>query len=218
MRTRRFENTLWERTKSLRPAVHGVVLRGLTFARSPPSLRVPDPSGLSGERRLSVLPGSLGARTREAQTAGRAEAGRAARVLAVPRPERESRPRGFRNASSDRGLIRGSASVRPACGARAGGFTRRPLRYRNHDFLWREKKKKKKQKRGFHFWCASSKTGGQISSLPSFPSPCRKTLAFWPLEFGELWRCKGLERIITIGQLLQCYFLLDFFLSFGERE
>lgn len=142
VRTRRFENTLWERTKSLRPAVHGVVLRGLTFARSPPSLRVPDPSGLSGERRLSVLPGSLGARTREAQTAGRAEAGRAARVLAVPRPERESRPRGFRNASSDRGLIRGSASVRPACGARAGGFTRRPLRYRNHDFLWREKRKK----------------------------------------------------------------------------
>lgn len=47
VRTRRFENTLWERAESLRPAVHGVLLRGLTVARSPPRLRVPGPSGLS---------------------------------------------------------------------------------------------------------------------------------------------------------------------------
>jgi hypothetical protein len=87
VRTRRFENTLWERAESLRPAVHGVLLRGLTVARSPPRLRVPGPSGLSGERRLSVLHGSSGARTREAQAEGRTvAAGRAAGVLAVPPP------------------------------------------------------------------------------------------------------------------------------------
>lgn len=87
MRTRRFENTLWERAESLRPAVRGVLLRGLTVALSPPRLRVPGPSGLSGERRPSVLHGSPGARTREAQAEGRIAAGRAAGVLAVtPRP------------------------------------------------------------------------------------------------------------------------------------
>lgn len=92
VRTRRFENTLRERAKSLRRAVHDVVLQDLAFARFPPGLRVPGPSGFSGERRLSVLSGPSEARTREAQVAGRAEAGWAAW-------ERESGPRGFRNAS-----------------------------------------------------------------------------------------------------------------------
>lgn len=129
VRTRRFENTLWELAKSLRPAVHGVAPWGLALALSPPCLRGPARSGLSGEWRPPVLLGPPGARTCAAQAVGRA--------AGVPGGLRQpvSRPRGCRSASSGGGPIRGPASVRPACGARAGGSTRRSLRFRNHGFL-----------------------------------------------------------------------------------
>lgn len=134
VRTRRFENTLWERAKSLRPAVRGVVPWGSVLALSPPCLRGPARSGLSGQWHPSVLPGPPGA----AQAVGRTEvaeaAGRVARVPSVPR-DRVSRARGFRSASSGRGPARGPASVRPACGVRARGSIRRSLRCRNLGFL-----------------------------------------------------------------------------------
>lgn len=134
VRTRRFENTLWERAKSLRPAVRGVVPWGSVLALSPPCLRGPARSGLSGQWHPSVLPGPPGA----AQAVGRTEvaeaAGRVARVPSVPR-DRVSRARGFWSASSGRGPARGPASVRPACGVRARGSIRRSLRCRNLGFL-----------------------------------------------------------------------------------
>lgn len=131
VRTRRFENTLWERAKSLRPAVCGVVPWGSVLALSPPCLRGPARSGLSGQWHPSVLPGPPGA----AQAVGRTEAaGRVARVLSVPH-DRVSRARGFRSASKGRGPARVPANVRPECGARARGSIRRSLRCRNLGFL-----------------------------------------------------------------------------------
>lgn len=134
VRTRRFENTLWERAKSLRPVLRGVVPWGSVLALSPHCLRGPARSGVSGQWHPPVLPGPPGA----AQAVGRTEAakaaGRVARVPSVPR-DRVSRARGFRSASSGRGPVRDPASVRPACGARPRGSVRRSLLCRNLSYL-----------------------------------------------------------------------------------